>query len=127
MLARRAAVHLRERVKQARLLLGCHADARIAHAESEPDLPLDARHQFHGDDHLAHLREFDGVGQQVEQHLSQSQRVAHQIKGSRGGEFPPQRQGFFLNMDSDRAQEPVNHLIKPERGLFDLKLPGFDF
>ncbi|KAG1245543.1 hypothetical protein G6F68_015018 [Rhizopus microsporus] len=71
-LAVRAAVGLAKCLENQFLLIGRHADAGVLHGERHP-VPRHARHP-QGD--RAALRELEGVGQQVLQHLPQALCIA---------------------------------------------------
>ncbi len=75
-LARGGAIGLSESFENDGLLLRGDADARVANFEAQQHFlrrPLFAAHM---DDHFARFREFDGIADQVQQNLSQAQRVA---------------------------------------------------
>ncbi|MNH13818.1 hypothetical protein D3C79_734000 [compost metagenome] len=80
-LARGRAVGLTERLKQARTLLGGHANAGVAHPEMQLNALLTGGHCFHPDHNLATFGELGSVVTQVNQHLAQAQRIAEQCSG----------------------------------------------
>ena len=87
-IARRRAVGLRERLEQARLLFGRHADARIV-TQFE-----DARFITRCDapdrqSHLAAMREFDGIRWQIGEHFPEPQAIADEC--GRGSASDPCR------------------------------------
>ena len=74
----RRRVGLAERLKQSGRLVRRHADAGIHHRESQGGPFADLFQQFRCQVHLALLREFDRVVDQVRDHLAQAQWIADQ-------------------------------------------------
>jgi NADPH2:quinone reductase len=104
-----AAVGLREGVEDLPNLVARHADAGVvhSHAQAQPVGAVSFAHQFGHRDfdaHLAALGEFERVADQVDQHLAQPQRVAHQPGGHARLHARMQLDAFVMGLQQQGLQ-----------------------
>jgi hypothetical protein len=102
---RRRRVRLHERLEESRLLVRRHADARVRHVDAQ-QRPVVALLERDRHPHAAPLRELHGVGDEVQQDLSQARRVGRDALRQRSA--PVEVEGEALG-DRARAHE-VGHL-----------------
>ena len=82
---------MRKRVEEAAHLLFIHANARINHRKLQGQALVGTVRAFHGDLDRTALCELEGITHQIDQDLTQAQRVAHQVR--RHGVIHPHPQG----------------------------------
>ena len=119
------AVGLGEGLEQAPDLLRAHADAGVGHREFERHAAVVALQQFDRHDDFAALGELDGVAGEVDQHLSQAQRVAHQLLRHPGADPIHQFHALGVASHADDARQVLEHLVQVEGQLLDRQLAGF--
>ncbi|MFM2208861.1 MAG: hypothetical protein RIQ96_504 [Pseudomonadota bacterium] len=71
-------------------------------------------------------RELHRVAQQVQQHLPQPRRVAHQAQRHVGGQLALQRHALALRGEGQCLQRAVHQLAQLQRRALQLHLPGLD-
>ena len=89
--AGRGGVGLGERLEQGPLRFGRDSDAGVADYETEGHFVLRLLHVFDLEQDFAPFSEFDGVAEQIEEHLSQAARITPQpfgqLRGQRANQF----------------------------------------
>ena len=117
---------LREAAEDARLVLGCDADAGVAHRDL--DRHLGGAHRDHGDRHHHFTRsgELDRVAGQIDQHLLQAHGVADQA--ARQGRIDVEQHLQVLGADVGRHddRQVAHQLIDAERVRIERHLAGLD-
>ncbi len=119
-------IGLRKRLEQPALLLGRHADARVANLEAQADRCLRALDDVDADSHLAALGELDGVVPEIEQHLAQARRIAHQGHGQLRRLREQQLDALLLRAHAHQVRQAVEHVAEVERDRLDVQLAGLD-
>ena len=113
--ARRRSIGLRESLKQpARLLLG-HADAGILDGEPQLDLVPRPLQQFADKADLAPLRELHGISKEIDEHLSQAQRIAEKGVRDIRRDMKQKLQPLVLNLLRDHGRNVVHHRVRAQR------------
>ena len=115
-----------ERLKQTGLLLGAHADARVADLKAQPQSVVATRRHFDGDDNLADGGELDRVAGQIEQNLAESQRIADQAVGGLGSLRQQNFQAFFLGLEADDIEQIGHDLAQIELDVLQRQLARLD-
>ena len=89
-------IALRKLVKNNRLLGHGNTNAGVAHAEAQGQLVIRFLHGFNAQQDVTMRRKFDGVRGQIDEHLLQAQRIAHQLTAGRRLGFNDQLEVFRL-------------------------------
>src|SRR5262249_44416134 len=79
------------------------------------------RHQ-----HVSLLRELDGVANEVHQHLTQAQRIAHDRVGYARIDVDQQLEALLLGVRCQRTQRFVNSVGEREPHRLELQSTGLD-
>ncbi|MNS25637.1 hypothetical protein D3C72_575360 [compost metagenome] len=125
-LAGGGAIGLAEGLKQARALLGVHADPGVAHPEMQLRLLSCRAPVLYAEHDLALLGELRRIVAQVDQHLAKAQRVADQGGRQLGIGVEQQFQAFVLGFEADHAGKAVEHGLEVEGNVLQVHLAGLD-
>ena len=112
--ARGRGVDLRERGEDALLILRRDADARVGHGEPHPGLAIARRFELHVERHAAAFGELHGVGEQIDQHLPQPQRVANEVVGHGLVDVGVELESLFSGAVAERVAQLVDDLPQIE-------------
>ena len=103
-------IRLHERFEQPRQAVGLDADARVAHGKVQVQERAVlafihfARKQFYPDEDVAVFGEFDGVAQQIGEHLAEAQRIALDGAGNAVVHLINQVQIFLISAHSQKVE-----------------------
>ena len=108
-------------------MLGRHADSGILDPEDQGDAFVVAPNFAYADEHVSGFGEFDGIGQQIDQDLAETQRVADQPRKIGGqtiveDQFELLRLGMLL----DHEQGVLQHRVQFEGRRFHSHLAGLE-
>lgn len=106
-LARRGRIGLAELVEQRRLFVLWNSDARVRHRHAHSSLiglMRERRDARHGHQHMAGAGEFEGVADEVEQHLADAAGVADQLAWRVRGVVEGERQMFLGGAAGEQFQ-----------------------
>ena len=76
---------------------------------------------------MAGLRELGRVAEQVDQHLAQAQRVAHERERQVGADLVEQLQSLVVCQQTEGRDDLVEQVVQGKRGGLDLHLAGLEF
>ena len=125
-LARDRAVGLLKALEQAVPLLGQDADAGVADLEAQQHSVVAALLQQHAQADRTALGELDRVVAEVDQHLTQAQRVADQAGRHFGREFEHQFERLLLGALGQQVDDVVEHGLELELDLLQAHAVGLD-
>ena len=126
-LAGNRGVRLAEGLEELALLFGGHADAGILDIDLQPDTIINRQLATEKDGDRALRGEFDGVADQVDQQLRQTQRIADQVRWHIRFNDVVELQPLFLRPVEDDGGDLVEHVIEPEFVVLQLHLACLDF
>ena len=121
--ARGTGIGLREGGKHPAQLLRRHANAGVLHLHMQPLL----RPLAHVQCDAADGGEFDGVGEQVEQHLVNAQGIALKKLRLLRGVIQMQREGFFASLQAEHVHQLLAQLAQREIAHLQLQRTFFEF
>ena len=119
-------VGLRKRLKEARALLRRHADPTVANRELQLDAVLKLFLDRHDQHYLAVIGELDRVVDQVDEDLTETQRITHQVRRNIGLRGDQELELLVLSLVTHNDGEIVERIFKLKFGLLDIQLAGFD-
>ncbi len=124
-----AGVGLGEHIKNQGLLVGGDADAGVFDRELQPDTIAAGRgnHGLHEQQNFTLCHEFDGIAQQVGDHLLQTQGVTNDLVGHLAVHVTLQFKFFFTCPQGQCACSLPNQAVQGKRVRVQTELAGFDF
>ena len=102
------------------------ADSGVAHFNAEPDALALAFEAADVEQDLAELGEFGGIGEQVQQHLPQAQRITIEMGWHGLIDQEQQLQALVEDLLGDQAGEVRQHRVEQEIGAFEAHPAGLD-
>ena len=121
-----AGVALGEGLEQLPKGVATDADATVADGEHQVRLALAVAAAADGQGHMALLGEFQGVAQQVHQHLLEACRVAQRAPRHAAFQADVQAQAFLQGLGGEQHQGVRGQLLEIELDFLQAELAGLD-
>ena len=112
-----------KRVEEAAHLLFIHANARINHRKFQGQSLVGTVRAFHGDLNRTLLCELESITHQIDQDLTQAQRVAQQVRRHGVVNLHPQGQVFLMQLVGKQLGHRAQQFFK-NKALFDQLQPA---
>ena len=108
------------------MLLRCNPDTRITHIHTELNLTIADCGRPDKDPNFPNLGEFDGVTHQIDQHLTQSNRITNHVTRHFRLNFKDQFQFLFMCPQGQSFQCLSNHPMQIKGNHLDQQLACLD-
>ena len=119
-------VRLGKRREQSRLCVSGNSSARVGNIDLQRERVRFLGQEHDVDRHVAGFRELDGVPDQVEQDLPQSDRIADDVVRNIVGDIVGQLQPFLVCLIGEEIHGLFNRVAEPELDPLEFHLAGLD-
>jgi hypothetical protein len=119
-------IGLYERAEDFPLFLLRNADAGVGYHEPQPHRGIRPVVDHDVGDHFAAVRELDGVAHQIDQHLTQASRVAHERIGNVRSNAAGELEALRIRARSQQSNGILYDVAEREWDLFERQLPRLD-
>ena len=120
-------VGLSKRLKKFGGLFRCHTDPGITHCKAKGCFIFSFAHKFGRHHDFSVLGEFNRIVGEIEQNLSQTQRITHQGQGCLRGGGEKDFQMLFPRFDRYNVGQIFQNIFQVKLDGLNIELAGFDF
>ncbi len=125
-MSRGRCVDLRERLEQRFEALGRDSYSGIANFAADDRAGLIGADEPQVDRHLAFARELDCIAAEIEQHLAQAARIAHQPVGQQRVDDGDQLESLRMGLNRQQVRNVVDGAAQVHVDALEVQLSGFD-